>query len=495
MDNAPFLTLLDALGDTLRQFSPFGAGTDPLPVYFLVTLFLAAAFAVASIMRGARLRTLQRQLSEADSLRARCAVAEADASRLPALENAMSELRDDRDRLAGALTAAEARLETVQETHAARLDELRGLNEALQSRFRNLASEVLEVNSKAFLDRVSERFATHTETATQELEARRQAIDAMVKPLHERLGAFDTALRDLEKNRTDAYGSIRTQVDELKSGQSALTGETRKLVQALRAPKTRGRWGEMQLRQVFELSGMSEHVDFGLEQSFRGVDGLKRPDAVVRMPGARSLVVDAKTPLDAYLDALEAETPEARDAAIARHAAQVREHVRALSSKKYHELLDGTPDFVVMFIPGDTFLSAAAEVDPDLLQRAIEARVLIATPTTLIALLRAVAFGWQQDKIAENAVAIHREAKELYDRLSTFAGHLEKVGTALERSVESYNRAVGSLEGRVLPTARKFEAMHVVQSPNIALQDPKRIDERPRALSALELVEGLAQKD
>jgi DNA recombination protein RmuC len=206
------------------------------------------------------------------------------------------------------------------------------------------------------------------------------------------------------------------------------------------------------------------------------------------MPGTRSLIVDAKTPLDAYLDALEAETPEARDASIKRHAGQVREHVRMLSSKRYHDLLGGTPDFVVMFIPGETFLSAAAEADPDLMQRAMEARVVIATPSTLIALLRTIAFGWQQEAIAENAVTIHREAKELYDRLAVFAGHLEKVGTALNRSVDSYNRAMGSLEVRVLPSARKLEEMQVVQTPAEALQGAGRVDAAPRRLTAPELI-------
>jgi DNA recombination protein RmuC len=488
MENAPLFAFLDSIAGRLRASSPFGPDIDPLPAYLLLALVLALALLIAQILRGAKLRQANRKLAGADTLRQALASAEARVERLAKLDADMETLRDDRDRLAGALTASDARLETVAASHQARLDELRGLNDALQARFKNIAGEILEGNSKAFLDRVTERFATHSETAAKDMEARQKAIDTMVKPLGERLGAFDTKLQEMEKSRADAYGAIRTQVEELKLGQSALTGETRKLVQALRAPKTRGRWGEMQLRQVFELAGMSEHVDFETEVTHRTDDGLKRPDAVVRMPGARSLIVDAKTPLDAYLDALEAETPDLREAAIKRHAAQVREHVRMLSSKRYHDLLGGTPDFVVMFIPGETFLSAAAEVDPELMQRAMEARVVIATPSTLIALLRTIAFGWQQEAIAENAVTIHREAKELYDRLATFAGHLEKVGKSLNSSVDHYNKAMGSLEVRVLPSARKLEEMQVVQTPAAELQAATRVDAAPRRLTAPELM-------
>lgn len=488
MENAPVFLFLDGLGQRLRASSPFGPEIDPLPAYLLLAGLLALALLIALLLRGAKLRAAARKMAEADGLRQSLASAEARVERLAKLEADMDTIRDDRDRLAGALTAAEARLETVEASHSARLEELRGLNEALQSRFRNLATEVLEGNSTAFLNKVTERFATHSETAAKELDARRQAIETLVKPLGERLGAFDTKLQEIEKNRSDAYGAIRTQVEELKLGQSALTGETRKLVQALRAPKTRGRWGEMQLRQVFELAGMSEHVDFETEVSHRTDEGLQRPDAVVRMPGARSLIVDAKTPLNAYLDALESDTAEAREVAIKRHAGQVRDHVRMLSSKRYHDLLGGTPDFVVMFIPGETFLSAAAEVDPELMSRAMEARVVIATPSTLIALLRTIAFGWQQEAIAENAVKIHREAKELYDRLAVFAGHLEKVGGALNRSVDSYNKAMGSLEVRVLPSARKLEEMQVVQTPAEALQGAPRVEAAPRRLTAPELM-------
>ncbi len=471
MENVPFFVFLDEIAAPLRASSPFGPSVDPLPAYMAFVTLLGLGLLAAYIWRGARLR--QERHGVAD-LRERVAVAETRAERMAALDHAVTEAREERDTLLGALNTATATLESERRGHAARLDDL-------QTRFRSVASEVLEGNSKAFLDRVTERFATHSETAARDL-------DALVKPLSERLCAFDVAMRDMEKTRSDAYGAIRSQVEELKLGQRDLTGETRKLVQALRAPKTRGRWGEMQLRQVFELSGMSEHVDFNTEVSHRTDDGLQRPDAIVSMPGARSLIVDAKTPLDAYLDALESETPELREAAIKRHAAQVREHVRLLASKKYHDLLAGTPDFVVMFIPGDVFLSAAVEADPGLLQRAMEARVVIATPSTLIALLRTIAFGWQQEAIAENAVAIHREAKELYDRLATFAGHLEKVGKSLAGSVDSYNRAVGSLEARVLPSARKLEALKVVQAPEVALSGADRVDAMPRRITAPELI-------
>lgn len=494
MENAPLFAFLDGFAADLRATSPFGAGIDPLPAYLILALLVLVALLIALIRRGARLKRAEAGLAEMEGLRRQMAVGEARAERLPLLEQALTEAREERDGLLGALNQAEAKLETVERSHTARLEELRGLNEALQGKFKTLANEVLEGNSKAFLDRVTERFATHSETARAELEARQKAIDGMVKPLSERLGAFDTILREMEKHRTDAYGAIREQVEHLKLGQAQLSGETRKLVQALRAPKTRGRWGEMQLRQVFELSGMAEHVDFETETSHRTEGGLQRPDAIVRMPGGRSLVIDAKTSLDGYLDALEADTPEARDLAITRHARQVADHVRLLSSKKYHDLLADTPDFVVMFIPGDVFLSAAVESDPGLLERAMQSRVVIATPSTLIALLRTIAFGWQQEAIAENAVTIHREAKELYGRLAVFAANLQKVGVALNRSVDSYNKAMGSLEARVLPSARKLEAMQVVQTPSPDLAEAPRVETVPRRLTAPELL-GLDEGD
>ena len=276
-------------------------------------------------------------------------------------------------------------------------------------------------------------------------------------------------------------------MEALKDGQHLLGQETRKLVQALRAPKTRGRWGEIQLKQVFEMAGMTEHVDFELESHMETDNGAQRPDAVVHIPGGKSIVVDAKTPMDAFLDAIDADTPAEKETHLARHARHVKDQVKNLSSKKYHSNLTETPDFVVMFIPGESFVAAAAEADPGLIEFAFENKVLIASPTTLMALVKAIAYGWQQEKMAKNVVEVQKLATEIYERLTTFGGHLEKVGRALGQSVGAYNSAVASLEGRVLPSTRKFEALGVVPE-NSELPTPKGVDQDPRQLSAPEFV-------
>ncbi|PSL18499.1 DNA recombination protein RmuC [Shimia abyssi] len=381
---------------------------------------------------------------------------------------------------------AEAQYRVLHEAHEARLEELRGMKKELEDKFDALASGVLRKNSESFLELVSERFKSHNQTATDDLDKRKLEIANLVKPLDEKLSVFDKKITEIEKSRTEAYGAINEQVQVLARGQLALGSETRKLVQALRAPKTRGRWGEMQLRQVFEMAGMAENVDFTLEHHMETDRGKMRPDAIVHIPGGKSIVVDAKTPLEAYLDALEAETPEAQAASMAQHARQVREHVKVLFSKAYQDEIATTPDFVVMFIPGETFVGAAAEADPGLIEFAFKNKVLIATPTTLMALVKAIAYGWQQEKMAENAVEVQRTAKELYDRLKTFGGHLSAVGRALNSSVSSYNKAVGSMEGRVLPSARKFEAMGVVTQDS-ELETPAMIESDTRPLSSLDV--------
>ncbi len=445
-----------------------------------VLLFLLVAVLV---LRAGTARRLVQSQGEAADLRHRLTLAEAQAGRVEPLEQERRAL-DDRYRAEqlerGRL---EQEMKSLREHHAERLSEITTLKKEVEEKFESLAGSVLKSNSENFLGLVSERFRKHSAEAGHDLTTRQTAIENMVKPLAEKLGAFDHRIQEIEKARQDAYGAIRTQVEQLSQQHVALGQETRKLVQALRAPKTRGRWGEMQLRQVFEMAGMTDHVDYRMEQQIDTEAGARRPDAVVNIPGGKTIVIDAKTPLEAYLDAIDCEGPDEQQGHIRRHAAQVRAHVKNLASKSYQDSIETTPDFVVMFIPGETFVAAAAECDPDLIEYAFRNKVLIATPTTLMALVKAIAYGWQQEKMAANAAEVQKQARELYDRLGVFAGHLGKVGRTLSQSVEHYNRAVGSMESRVLPSARKFEAMGVVAAKD-PLAAPDGVTVEPRALSA-----------
>ncbi|WP_113911111.1 DNA recombination protein RmuC [Roseovarius dicentrarchi] len=444
---------------------------------------LALVCVIAALVAARRARA---HLSEANHLHRQLAALEPVAARVPVLEDQIDALRADLIDEQVQTASLAQRLESLQETHQQRLADLAEMRKQMEDRFQSLASGALSANSEKFLSLVSERFKTHKQSADEDLNRRHAAISDLVKPLDERLGKFDERMGQIEKARNEAYGMIRQQVLSLTEGQASLGQETRRLVQALRAPKTRGRWGEMQLRQVFEMAGMSERVDFDLEHSFDTDQGQRRPDAIVHIPGGKSIVIDAKTPLSAYLDALEAETPDAQSQFIKQHAMQVRKHVNDLSSKSYQDNLTTTPDFVVMFIPGETFVSAAAEADPGLIEYAFERKVLIATPTTLMALVKAIAYGWQQDKMAENAVEVQKTAKEIYDRLRVFAEHLGKVGRSLGASVDHYNRALGSLEGRVLPSARKFEQLGVVSPSADKIEKTDPIEYEPRRLTAHE---------
>ncbi|HEY9037518.1 MAG TPA: DNA recombination protein RmuC [Roseovarius sp.] len=444
---------------------------------------LALLLAIIAMLFARRAR---RHEAEANALHRHLAGLQPLAGRVPALEDRIEDLRAELlDEQVQTATLAQ-RLESLQETHQQRLADMADMKKQLEDRFHSLASGALSANSEKFLSLVSERFKTHKQSADEDLNRRHAAIRDLVKPLDDRLGKFDLRMGEIEKARNEAYGTIKQQVLSLTEGQANLGQETRRLVQALRAPKTRGRWGEMQLRQVFEMAGMTERVDFDLEKSFDTDDGQRRPDAIVHIPGGKSIVIDAKTPLSAYLDALEAGTPELQSQFIKQHAVQVRKHVNDLSSKSYQDNLSSTPDFVVMFIPGETFVSAAAEADPNLIEYAFERKVLIATPTTLMALVKAIAYGWQQDKMAENAEEVQKTAKEIYDRLRVFAEHLGKVGRSLGQSVDHYNRALGSLEGRVLPSARKFEELGVVAPTSQLIEKPAHIEPAPRGLTAHE---------
>jgi DNA recombination protein RmuC len=323
-----------------------------------------------------------------------------------------------------------------------------------------------------FLKLARESFAREQAGAQSALRERETALGQMVEPIRKALEKTEQQLLSFERDRRDAFTSLRTQLEQLTLGQSALQRETRNLVGALRRPEVRGRWGELTLRRVVEVAGMSEHCDFSEQATIATGDGPMRPDLIVRMPEGRDLVVDAKTPLDAYLDAIEAPTDEARAAALARHAQQVEARVRELASKAYWSQFKKSPEFAVLFLPGDQFLSAALAERPDLLENAMRQGIILATPSTLIALFKAVAYGWRQAAVAEHAAKILELGQDLHRRLGSFVGHLERSGERLGAAVDAYNSAIASLERQVLPQARRFTELGAVSGEALPQLEP-----------------------
>jgi len=346
--------------------------------------------------------------------------------------------------------------------------------------FSDLANQSLKSNSENFLRLAEQNLGAQHERAKRELGDREQAVENLVKPIKDALQQSQAQIAALEKSRSEAYGGIKAQLETMQVNQQSLTQETQNLVNALRRPEVRGRWGEITLRRLVELAGMVEHCDFQEQVHTTSNEKTIRPDMVVRMPDHRELVVDVKTPLDAYLEAVEAKDDAQRKLGLERHSRNVRDHIRKLASKSYWEQFSKSPEFVILFIPGDQFLSAALNEDPDLIEYALSQQIILATPTSFVALLKAVAYGWRQLALADNAEEIRQLATDLYGRLNAFVGHMNKVGKQLASSVENYNRAVGSLERKVLPGARKFVELGIRPKKEIEQVEP--LESLPRSM-------------
>jgi DNA recombination protein RmuC len=370
------------------------------------------------------------------------------------------------------LTAARVRLEASALGESERVGLLEQSETRLRAAFDSLAGEALRANSALFLQLAREALGRDQVIAQGALRERETAIAALVEPLRVALERTEAQVQALERERREAFTTLRTQIESLSGGQAQLQRETRNLVTALRRPEVRGRWGELTLRRLVELAGLTEHCDFTEQLRVTGEDGALRPDLVVHMPDARDLVIDAKTPLDAYLAALEAASDEERQQHLRRHAQQVEARVRELAAKGYWSQFERSPEFAVLFLPGDQFLSAALAERPEMLEGALAQNVIITTPSTLIALLKTVAYGWRQSEVAHNAAIIRDLGQELYRRLATFEGHLARMGQRLSAAVEAYNAAAGSLERQVLPQARRFTELGVTADAPLPVLEP-----------------------
>lgn len=391
------------------------------------------------------------------------------------------------------LTETATQLQAARENIAEQRKLLEDAHTQLKQAFATVSSEALTKNTETFLQLAQQRFETLAKQADGSLEAKRAQIDALLKPLREVLDQYQKRLSDIEKARQESYGLLREQLGTLLETQRALNTNTTQLVTALRRPQTRGQWGEITLRRLIELAGMNQRCDFTEQLSVDSEEGRLRPDVVVHLPGGRTIIIDCKTVLDAFLDAASAPDEEQRKAHLQRHCQQVRNRARELSARAYWNQFKQSPEYVVMFLPGEAFLYAAVELDPAVVEDCLKNRVVVATPTTLMALLKAVEFGWRQEAIAENAEEIRKQGRDLYDRIVTLAAHFQRLGSSLQSTVSVYNAAVGSLESRVLVTARRIGEMGVRTEKEIPDLSP--VDVQPRELTAIKPPESVNPVD
>lgn len=439
---------------------------EPLYIAVVAVTALLSGFAVAWLLRGRELAAAQAERSalaerieRSEEMRNAAlrdyAVAKERADEAEGLRGALSGMTEERDRLRGENLTLKAEYEARMDAFAAQIRHLQEMRQEMSSQFSEIGGKLLGEAQRAFLERADQRFA-------QASEKNETHIKSLLAPVETTLKRYEEGLGRVEKERVDSYAALREQVEQLRVGAQETRAETARLVNALRSsPKARGRWGEQQLRNVLEMAGLSEHADFRTEVSVDTADGRLRPDVIVRLPGGRQLIIDAKCSLNAYLEAAEAEDEVVRTGHLRAHAAALRNHAQQLGGKEYQRHFEGTTDYVVMFIPGEHFLTAALEQDGGLWEWAFERRVLLATPTNLVAIARTVASVWRQEKMAEDAARIGQLGKEMYERLNVAAGHLRKLGNGLNSAVGNYNSFVASFENRVLVTGRKFRDLNV----------------------------------